>query len=137
MDLLREEAARGRTIVLTTQILSEAEELCDDILIIDNGRQVARGDLNALKLAVGARLRNHADLRSPAGRLRGGDRELSSRCACTSIRTRCTSPSRTTRRASSRSSTALAARGHVLRLEINGASLEDIFVELTGKGAAS
>src|SRR5918995_3808703 len=50
MDLLREEAARGRTIVLTTQILSEAEELCDDILIIDRGRQVARGDMNALKL---------------------------------------------------------------------------------------
>ena len=36
--------------MLTTQILSEAEELCDDILIIDKGRQVARGDLNALKL---------------------------------------------------------------------------------------
>jgi ABC-type uncharacterized transport system ATPase subunit len=32
--------------------------------------------------------------------------------------------------------TALAARGPVLRLEINGASLEDIFIELTGKGAA-
>jgi ABC-type uncharacterized transport system ATPase subunit len=31
--------------------------------------------------------------------------------------------------------TALAARGHVLRIEINGASLEDIFVELTQKGA--
>jgi hypothetical protein len=30
--------------------------------------------------------------------------------------------------------TALAARGHVLRIEINGASLEDIFVELTQKG---
>ena len=50
MELLRREAARGRTIVLTTQVLSEAEELCDDILIIDKGRQVARGDLNALKL---------------------------------------------------------------------------------------
>ena len=35
MDLLRREAAGGRTIVLTTQILSEAEELCDDILIMN------------------------------------------------------------------------------------------------------
>ena len=50
MDLLRAQAAAGRTIVLTTQILSEAEELCDDILIINHGRQVARGDLHALKL---------------------------------------------------------------------------------------
>ena len=31
----RKESERGRTIVLTTQILSEAEELCDDILILD------------------------------------------------------------------------------------------------------
>ena len=46
----RARRARGRTIVLTTQILSEAEELCDDILIMNHGREVARGDLQALKL---------------------------------------------------------------------------------------
>ena len=45
MEFLRQESAKGRTIVLTTQILSEAEELCDDILIMNKGRQVARGDL--------------------------------------------------------------------------------------------
>ena len=50
MDLLRRERAAGRTIVLTTQILSEAEALCDDILIMNRGRQVARGDLHTLKL---------------------------------------------------------------------------------------
>ncbi len=33
--------------------------------------------------------------------------------------------------------TALAAHGRVLRIEINGASLEDIFIELTQKGAPS
>jgi ABC-type multidrug transport system ATPase subunit len=53
MDLLRAEAAAGRTIVLTTQILSEAEELCDDILIMNNGRRVARGSVQALKALVG------------------------------------------------------------------------------------
>ena len=50
MDKLRGEAAGGRTIVLTTQILSEVEELCDDILILNRGRQAARGDLHTLKL---------------------------------------------------------------------------------------
>ena len=50
MSALREEARKGRTIVLTTQILSEAEELCDDILIMNHGREVAHGDLQALKL---------------------------------------------------------------------------------------
>jgi ABC-type multidrug transport system ATPase subunit len=53
MARLREEASRGRTIVLTTQILSEAEELCDDILIMNAGRQAARGDINTLKLLSG------------------------------------------------------------------------------------
>ncbi|HTQ86300.1 MAG TPA: ABC transporter ATP-binding protein, partial [Candidatus Solibacter sp.] len=50
MDWLREEARGGRTIILTTHILSEAEALCDDILIVNQGRQVARGDLHTLKL---------------------------------------------------------------------------------------
>ncbi len=53
MNLLRAQAAGGRTIVLTTQILTEAEELCDDILIINNGRRVAHGNLQALKQVVG------------------------------------------------------------------------------------
>ena len=50
MERLRAEAKRGRTIVLTTQILSEAEELCDEILIVDHGKQIARGSLQELKL---------------------------------------------------------------------------------------
>src|SRR3982075_3986529 len=50
MEKLRREAAAGRTIVLTTQILSEVEQLCDDILILNRGRQAARGDLHTLKL---------------------------------------------------------------------------------------
>ena len=57
MDSLREESKRGRTIVLTTQILSEAEDLCDDILILNKGTQIARGDLNTLEIALRARPR--------------------------------------------------------------------------------
>ena len=49
MELLRAHAAAGRTIVLTTQILSEAEALCDDILIMKNGREIARGDVETIK----------------------------------------------------------------------------------------
>jgi ABC-2 type transport system ATP-binding protein len=49
MELLRAEARRGRTIVLTTQILSEAESLCDDILIINHGREIVRGDVETIK----------------------------------------------------------------------------------------
>jgi ABC-type multidrug transport system ATPase subunit len=49
MERLRADARRGRTIVLTTQILSEAESLCDDILIINHGRAIVRGDVATIK----------------------------------------------------------------------------------------
>ena len=48
LDAIREEAVRGRTILLTTHILQEAEELCDTIAIIDRGRTVAQGDLRSI-----------------------------------------------------------------------------------------
>jgi ABC-type multidrug transport system ATPase subunit len=49
MAMLRAHAGQGRTIVLTTHILTEAEELCDDLLIIARGREVARGSVDDLK----------------------------------------------------------------------------------------
>jgi ABC-2 type transport system ATP-binding protein len=44
---------RGTTVVLTTQYLEEAERLADDIVVIDHGRVIARGDARSLKRAVG------------------------------------------------------------------------------------
>jgi ABC-type multidrug transport system ATPase subunit len=49
VDLIRSQARAGRTILLTTQVLSEAEELCDRVAIIDRGRLKALGDIPALK----------------------------------------------------------------------------------------
>ena len=86
MARLREEAARGRTIVLTTQILSEAEELCDDILIMNDGRQAARGDLHALKLLSAACTRSRSPSTMPPGDSRRSS-PRSTRCASRSRRT--------------------------------------------------
>ena len=136
MDLLREEAARGRTIVLTTQVLSEAEELCDDILIIDKGRQVARGDLNALKLAS----ERVYEITLAFDRLPPGYEAVIESFRPLRVHVNSHTLHITIKDEEARILalvTALAARGHVLRIEINGASLEDIFIELTGKGAAS
>jgi ABC-2 type transport system ATP-binding protein len=133
MDLLRQEAARGRTIVLTTQVLSEAEELCDDILIIDKGRQVARGDLNALKLLTD----RVYEIVVMFDRMPGGLDALLADYQPLRVRTTSNTVQVALKEDESRVLslvTALAARGHVLRIEINGASLEDIFVELTQKG---
>ena len=49
MDRLRAEARDGRTILLTTQVLSEAEELCESIMILDRGRAMASGSLAELR----------------------------------------------------------------------------------------
>jgi ABC-2 type transport system ATP-binding protein len=49
MDRIAAEARNGRTVLLTTQVLSEAEQLCDRILILDRGRIRAAGTLDELR----------------------------------------------------------------------------------------
>ena len=135
MDALRKESARGRTIVLTTQILSEAEELCDDILILNKGRQIARGDLHALKLlsqdvyqvaitfdSLPAGIEGEvAALHPVRSKINGNTIEF-----CVKAQ----------EAEALELVAALAKKGRVLRVEIGGASLEDIFVELTQKAGA-
>ncbi len=45
--------AKGVTILLTTQVMEEADRLCHTIAIIDHGQIVARGSPEALKAEVG------------------------------------------------------------------------------------
>jgi ABC-2 type transport system ATP-binding protein len=52
-DLLRELVAGGTTLVLTTQYLEEADQLADDIVVLDHGRVIARGTPAELKARVG------------------------------------------------------------------------------------
>lgn len=136
MAALRREAERGRTIVLTTQILSEAEELCDDILIMNKGREIARGDLNTLKLLSqgvyevsltfdhmpGTIEQELAALPTLRVKQDGNTLEMAVRAQEGNVLDLITS---------------LARGRNVLRVEVNGATLEDIFVELTQKAAVS
>ncbi len=136
MQQLRAETRKGRTIVLTTQILSEAEELCDDILIMSKGKQVARGDLAALKLlsqevyeismtfdslpeAIEDEL---GALPAPRVHIENNTVEAALKASEGTILDFVT---------------ALARHRRVLRLEVSGASLEDIFLELTGEEASA
>lgn len=133
MGYLREESAKGRTIVLTTQILSEAEELCDDILIMNRGKQVARGDLNTLKLLSAGVYEislTFAELPTTIAEDVAALKPLRSHVDDNTIEVAVkTEEAQVLDIVSS-----LSKRGKVLRVEVSGASLEDIFVELTKEG---
>ncbi|HWD70468.1 MAG TPA: ATP-binding cassette domain-containing protein [Solirubrobacteraceae bacterium] len=51
-DSIRELVAGGVTIFLTTQYLDEADELADQIAVLDHGRIVARGSADELKQRI-------------------------------------------------------------------------------------
>ncbi len=52
-DVLRGLVAEGTTLLLTTQYLEEADQLCDDIVVIDKGRVIAAGTPTQLKDQAG------------------------------------------------------------------------------------
>jgi ABC-2 type transport system ATP-binding protein len=52
-DVLDELVSGGTTLLLTTQYLEEADRLADDIVVVDHGRVIARGDARSLKRQVG------------------------------------------------------------------------------------
>ncbi len=53
--LVRSLVADGVTVLLTTQYLDEADELADDIAVIDDGRVIVTGTPDELKAKTGAR----------------------------------------------------------------------------------
>ena len=52
-EVLETLVGHGVTILLTTQYLEEADRLADDILVVDHGTIIARGDARSLKRQVG------------------------------------------------------------------------------------
>ena len=53
MDILRRDAANGRTLVLSIHQLSDAARVCDRFLLLDHGKSVAEGTLDELTSGVG------------------------------------------------------------------------------------
>ena len=52
-DLIEEFKRAGRTILLTTHYMDEAERLCDELAIMDHGKVIARGTPASLIASIG------------------------------------------------------------------------------------
>jgi len=55
LDFIKRERHAGKTIILSTHYLDEAETMCDKIGLLHNGRLVAEGDLDTLRVETGER----------------------------------------------------------------------------------
>ena len=136
-DIIRGFRDRGRTVLLTTHYMDEAERLCDRVAVVDHGKVIALGTPARADRPAGRRARHRVRLRRgrsrplPAGRLRR-------RCPACCRRARRTAWSAC---ASAEPHVALPALLDRLRqagtplarLTTRHASLEDVFVQLTGR----
>ncbi len=132
-DLVKDLQARGRTVLLTTHYMEEAEELCDRIAIMDHGRILEMGTVSEL---VSRRFRErtvHFD------RLDGvGDAELAAFAGVTRVRHENGAATflYTTDVAATIGALLDAAETHGTEprgLGIRSPSLEDVFLDLTGR----
>ena len=65
-DMIRAFAEEGTTILLCTQYLEEADQLCEGIAVIDRGKVIAEGTPSQLKASVGSGVAQGAPARPRA-----------------------------------------------------------------------
>jgi ABC-2 type transport system ATP-binding protein len=124
-DLLRQINADGRTVVLTTHHMDEAETLCDRVAIMDHGEILKLGPPAALVRALDSPVRisiESGQLSSSDARLLG-DGTVTDDGVSLTVATREPAPVLA----------GLAERSALTGLRVQGATLEDVFLDLTGR----
>jgi ABC-2 type transport system ATP-binding protein len=125
-DLLRDINRQGRTVVLTTHYMDEAEVLCDRVAIMDQGRILEIGPPAALVRGLDAATRISVEAGTVAvdeARRLFPDGEVSEDGVSLTVATR----------APAAVLSVLAERNALRGLAVKGATLEDVFLNLTGR----
>ena len=125
-DLLRDINHQGRTVVLTTHYMDEAEVLCDRVAVMDTGRILEIGTPAALVRGLDAATRISVEsgaLPVEEATKLFPDAEVSDDGVSLTIATR----------APATVLSALAERNALRGLSVKGATLEDVFLNLTGR----
>ncbi len=138
-EVIRELVARGTTLLLTTQYLEEADELADEIVVIDHGLVIAAGTGPSLKNRIGGdvvefEVTDRSRLHEAAGAVASiGDGEPMVDAGAARIGIRVG-----TRGSEALVLTVRALDGvgiHSEGLGIRRPSLDDVFLALTGRAA--
>ena len=135
-ELIEEFKASGRTILLTTHYMDEAERLCDRVAIMDHGRVIALGTPRELIASIGVEHVVEFSAGNASQTARPSRHCARSKASVTStVRTaacRCWSPNSIA--PCPPCSMKLDRQGVPLtELRTHSASLEDVFVTLTGR----
>ena len=133
-DFVQTTNRQGRTIVITTHYMEEAEFLCDRVAIMDRGKIVALATPDALVRSLPAPYRISVGLDNG----RGTDGLESLACVSEVLRDR---DGNTVLHSSDSAATIPALMewvsstgARVTRLEVTPANLEDVFLSITGRG---
>lgn len=120
---IRRLAGEGRTILLTTHYLEEADALADRIVVLNRGRIVAQGAPNDIKArTANRRIRCHT--RIPADTIRHWEQVQRVRVDAAAVEILTAEAEAVVRRL-------LDADPHLNGLEVVGAGLEEAFLDLT------
>ena len=135
IQAIKEESRKGRTIVLTTHVLDEAEVLCDSIAIMNHGKLVAQGSVDSVK-AYGLRMMS---LSMSLAEISPSTLDLVRTYQPISIDVKNTTIDVTVKDDNTALAILAAVRqqAEVRYFEITTASLEDVFIQLLDKKVSS